>query len=171
MEGKRSDALYCSREHKDCAKGVRFRAANPRYWDRPRAPQERTAYFKAYREQHRAAIKERDRNYAKQYREANPDAGREWLAANPEKRRLRHLKRRVVVRSGVYTVTDKDVRRLFTRFANSCAYCGAAGPLHLDHIFPISRGGEHRIGNLIPACPSCNKRKASRLLAEWRLRP
>ena len=33
---------------------------------------------------------------------------------------------------------------------------------------PISRGGSHGVGNLLPACERCNKSKATKLLIEWR---
>ena len=35
-------------------------------------------------------------------------------------------------------------------------------------IMPIIRGGRHSIGNLLPACGSCNSSKGAKLLVEWR---
>ena len=26
-----------------------------------------------------------------------------------------------------------------------------------DHVFPLGRGGEHSVGNLVPVCPPCNR--------------
>ena len=62
--------------------------------------------------------------------------------------------------------------------ATTCFYCGvpfaAAGPDHrtVDHRVPTSRGGSHRIGNLVFACYACNQRKRDRpeadfLASEW----
>lgn len=49
-----------------------------------------------------------------------------------------------------------------------CAYCGSeAGPWHIDHIHPVSRGGTDEIGNLTVACALCNLSKGDRLLSEW----
>lgn len=47
-------------------------------------------------------------------------------------------------------------------FGHMCAYCGGDGPLVMEHVVPINREalGEHRLGNLVPACRSCNARKA-----------
>src|SRR3546814_5763431 len=46
-----------------------------------------------------------------------------------------------------YTTLFRSVRRHRSR----CFYCGCAGTMTMDHILPISRGGAHSIGNLIPA--------------------
>ncbi|GAA2408328.1 RNA-guided endonuclease IscB [Streptomyces coeruleofuscus] len=45
----------------------------------------------------------------------------------------------------------------------ACAYCGVSGvPLNVDHLRPRSRGGSHRISNLVLACAPCNKAKGSK---------
>jgi len=45
----------------------------------------------------------------------------------------------------------------------TCIYCGKALDdgviLHLDHVVPVSKGGNDVAGNLITACQSCNSRK------------
>jgi hypothetical protein len=43
-------------------------------------------------------------------------------------------------------------------FGNACAYCGGTRSLVIDHAVPISIAalGEHRLGNLVPACKTCN---------------
>jgi len=64
-------------------------------------------------------------------------------------------------------IPDRDVVRLVRRHGERCAYCGAPWQ-HLDHVVPLERGGTHAIGNLLPACASCNTSKNRHLLAEWR---
>lgn len=51
---------------------------------------------------------------------------------------------------------------VIAEFGNRCAYCGSDGDLVMDHVIPINRTalGEHRLGNLAPACRSCNAKKA-----------
>lgn len=70
--------------------------------------------------------------------------------------------------SGGPGVTRRDWRRLVARFGHRCAYCGLKRRLTVDHVIPLIRGGEHRIGNVLPACRSCNSSKKDKLLAEWR---
>lgn len=38
------------------------------------------------------------------------------------------------------------------------------GPLHIDHIHPVARGGATVLENLQPAHPSCNLRKGARVM-------
>ena len=65
---------------------------------------------------------------------------------------------------------------------SSCPYCaGPLGPLpileqddaadgqsaHLDHMDPLSRGGEDSIRNAIYVCRNCNLAKGRRLFSDW----
>lgn len=50
----------------------------------------------------------------------------------------------------------------------SCAYCGDdKSNLTMDHVVPLSRGGKHVSGNIVPSCQSCNSRKHNKMLSEW----
>jgi len=47
-----------------------------------------------------------------------------------------------------------------------CYLCGSSIPLgerHVDHIIPLSKGGEHRPSNLAIACASCNLSKSNKM--------
>lgn len=48
---------------------------------------------------------------------------------------------------------------IFKRDKNKCLCCGGVDKLEIDHIIPISRGGENKIGNLQTLCKNCNSRK------------
>ena len=51
-----------------------------------------------------------------------------------------------------------------------CQFCGrkvGAGLLTMDHIVPISRGGETTKGNIAVACKECNNKKKQLLPMEW----
>ncbi len=54
-----------------------------------------------------------------------------------------------------------------------CVYCAA--PLDysratLDHVHPLAKGGAHSPGNVVVACPSCNRLKTDMMPAEFFLR-
>jgi 5-methylcytosine-specific restriction endonuclease McrA len=57
-------------------------------------------------------------------------------------------------------------QRIFEAWGHSCAYCGVAADT-LDHIKPRHKGGDTIVSNLVPACKSCNRRKASQHWREW----
>jgi len=43
-----------------------------------------------------------------------------------------------------------------------CHFCQqSVGPesLTMDHLVPLARGGKSTRGNIVPACPACNKQK------------
>lgn len=64
-----------------------------------------------------------------------------------------------------------DLRRLVAqRAAGHCEYCGLSqegqeATFHVDHVIPITAGGETIAENLALACVSCSLRKAARQIA------
>lgn len=58
--------------------------------------------------------------------------------------------------------------RIFERDNFQCVYCGASAhegiKLHVDHIYPLNKGGEDDIINLTTSCEKCNVSKQDRLL-------
>jgi 5-methylcytosine-specific restriction endonuclease McrA len=62
--------------------------------------------------------------------------------------------------------------RLFARDRQVCGYCGDHYPdsdLTVEHIVPVSRGGQHDWTNVVTACRSCNTRKGNRTPEEARM--
>lgn len=53
---------------------------------------------------------------------------------------------------------------------STCIYCRRRltdGNRTLDHMDPISRGGQHSAANLVECCNSCNATKSSKPFSEW----
>lgn len=73
------------------------------------------------------------------------------------------------------TMTSSDSKRLWRRavkqhFNCQCVYCGKTYEEHeltLDHVKPLSRGGETLTKNIVCACKSCNQDKGSRNWLQW----
>jgi len=63
---------------------------------------------------------------------------------------------------------SKSIRfEVFKRDRFTCQYCGEKAPdvvLHVDHIDPVSKGGDNGIVNLITSCFDCNLGKRDRKL-------
>lgn len=52
-------------------------------------------------------------------------------------------------------------------FNHECAYCGKKEGLEQEHIIPVDKGGKYEIGNIVPACRSCNASKGKKDFKEW----
>ena len=60
------------------------------------------------------------------------------------------------------------VRRLvMERDGHACVVCGAKTPLHIDHVYPWSRGDDSTPGNLQVLCGPCNSEKGDKTMLEW----
>lgn len=97
------------------------------------------------------------------YKRSHPDRIRHSSRSYQHRRRLR------LIAAGPTMFTVRDWDRLAGRYRGCCAYCGAKPKkLEIDHVMPVSRGGRHSIGNVLPACPPCNRAKGAKFLVEWR---
>lgn len=60
---------------------------------------------------------------------------------------------------------SKRIRfEVLRRDNHTCQYCGAKAPdveLQIDHVMPVSLGGDDKPGNLVTACKPCNAGKTS----------
>ena len=79
--------------------------------------------------------------------------------------RRRQAERRKLESAGA--VSREDWAELVTLLGHRCVYCGRVRTrLGVDHVQPLSRGGRHEIGNVLPACRRCNTKKGARLPEE-----
>ena len=145
MVGKRPHAVYCSRQCKT-------RASDRRRRDDGRSR-------KRDRERYAAEGGHR-REYARSYLAENPDRCREYRRRR--KARLRGAQ--------AFLFSVAVWKRTLNRYRFCCAYCGESGPPTMDPVVPISRGGPHSIGHVVPACGPCNFGKHTSLAIEWRRR-
>ncbi len=142
------------------------------------------------------ANREKDPEYLKRWRAANPDKARantkrwadankakiaakskRWAQANRAEKNARDLAWRKTPRGRVYNANLQHARRgspltdegrdfaVILR-GDPCSYCGKPTDT-IDHITPISRGGDGDWINLTSACRSCNGRKRTRSLLNF----
>ncbi len=85
-----------------------------------------------------------------------------------DRRRVRAAKRRKRRMDRVeHDLTTEQWRALTTAWGG-CAYCAATdAALQRDCVLPISRGGRYTLGNVVPACRSCNASKCNSETTTW----
>lgn len=93
-----------------------------------------------------------------------------WTEVNRDK--VRAIKRnaqnvRRARKLGAF-VEEVDSQICFDRHGGICYLCDSfiTGAFHIDHVVPLSRGGEHSYANCRPTHPSCNVWKNDRPLEE-----
>lgn len=137
---------------------------------------------RAYRESRIEEMRARDRERyysnvehfrlkSAQYRRDYPDKVRasfiKWAAANPDSAYDRKNRRRAQqAKNGVFKIRKSFLRRLYS---SSCVACGSTEKITQDHVIPISRGGVHSEGNLMPLCAFCNASKKNKFFMEWKI--
>lgn len=95
-----------------------------------------------------------------------------WRYMTDESFRLYHRsksKRRKAQERGstALMLSPDQLWRRWVQFGHECAYCGADGDLQVEHLVPISKGGEHHLGNIVPACQRCNFSKGKADAEKW----
>jgi 5-methylcytosine-specific restriction endonuclease McrA len=139
--------------------------AGQRRW-RARHPEQAAARDLAQYERRRGVIlQQRKDRYA-----SNPEHaakmrayGRAWNAKNPAQKCLLSANRRSALlgRPGRYSKEEWDSR--LAEFGHACAYCLRTNiRLVVEHVLPVSRGGDSAIDNVVPACARCNSAKGAR---------
>ena len=67
------------------------------------------------------------------------------------------------------TISKRTRFEVFKRDSFPCQYCGQKSPdviLEIDHIKPLSKGGDDKILNLVTACYDCNHGKSNKELSD-----
>jgi 5-methylcytosine-specific restriction endonuclease McrA len=82
----------------------------------------------------------------------------------PDKRHTLTHKRRADAYGVAHVAYSRTA--ILARWRHRCAYCTGVAT-HLDHVVPLSRGGEDAESNIVPACARCNLSKGAKTLAEW----
>lgn len=152
-------------------------------------PEERNAYMRAW---HAKKVEEEDPEYLKRkresgrkhyqnnkdsrlayYREWAEDNDRseynlEWARANPDKRRESSRRRKALIK-GADTIEIFSKNEIWERDKGICGICNEpADPMdwHLDHVIPLSKGGQHTLANVQVSHPKCNLSKKDKMPTE-----
>lgn len=116
-------------------------------------PVQTRQYLQAYYQNNKPVLTANNRRYRK---------------AHPEVMQVCRLRRRARLIAAVGVLTTDDWRVITDSYGSICLRCKRAVRLTVDHVVPLSKGGEHCACNIQPLCHSCNTSKRTR---DWDYRP
>jgi len=139
----------------------------------------------AYREKNRERVAAISKRYRERYPERAAATAKKWQEKNPDHDKKRYQRRRQdpaavqVMRAAnqrrkvlhrAATPIDRSLKTKEYRwlYQQPCSYCLGPGG-EIDHVVPLSKGGNHTIDNLVAACRSCNAKKSNKSLLHFLL--
>ena len=125
---------------------------------------------KRYQAENKDMISAKQAVYRKENKDMLKIAHDKWHEANPGKKRAWSVKRRALEKEA--TVGDIDAIDEVYRQAKEdegivCYLCGEIiekGCGHVDHVFPLGKGGSHSVDNLRVVHAHCNLKKSSKII-------
>lgn len=64
-------------------------------------------------------------------------------------------------------LTATQWQQIVELFEHTCAYCGSVEKLSIEHIVPVSHGGQLTKSNIIVACQHCNSSRGNKDIYKW----
>lgn len=113
---------------------------------------------------HRERINQQQREWEDNNREQVRAKNSRWKKENPAKNVILVQRRRTrkIENGGSYTAEEWEA--LCAHYDYLCLCCKEQKPLTVDHVIPISKGGENTIDNIQPLCKECNSRKGQNVI-------
>lgn len=134
-------------------------------------------------EDNKESVKQRTKAYKTLHKENNTEIHKKLLHNNKVRQAeyqktaqgklvnaaAQHL-RRLQIKGNVSDVTTEKLKELQGTQEDCCFYCFSKlnytkpRAVHLDHIVPLSKGGLHRMDNVVWSCSTCNMQKSNKVL-------
>jgi 5-methylcytosine-specific restriction endonuclease McrA len=129
--------------------------AREKEWRRTK-PGRIRAYNKRYRMSALGQAKAREYRSRPEVKARATIATRQWRQRNRA-----HVNQLCLARAYKAPPLKKpEIDVLLEYYGPNCVYCGSEAT-GFDHLNPVSKGGQHSLENLAPACGSCNSRKSN----------
>ncbi len=123
--------------------------------------EQKRIYNRAYRLAHFDKLRRDNQRYQRENLDKLLSYNRAYNKAHPEIMRVAHA--RYIARkyhAAINDLTPAQWREIKDHYGHCCVYCEKPMQrLSMDHITPISKGGNHTLHNVVPACKSCNSTK------------
>lgn len=152
---------------------ARVRSRSVLYWKNN--PEKRKQNWQRYYQKNREKCLENAQRHAAR----NVDSIKERAKTHRQKPSYKaahneRLARRRAIKSNNSAKDIAILNRLYKTIREKlhvrCYYCAkvmAGKDAHIDHVFPLAKGGKHSTDNLCVACPECNHSKNARHPNDW----
>lgn len=118
---------------------------------------------KEFRDKNREILLEKKRKYNLINKEKINKANAEYKKKNKPIINACNSSRRAVIRGAKGSFNRSDIDDLLIHQNGKCAYCFInMQEYHIDHIMPVSLGGDNDKYNIQLLCPSCNLKKGAK---------
>jgi len=157
---RQNKTQYIRRATAWASKHPRKRSAAKQKWDKTNGK----TYWQTYRILNFAHKRD---DVDKAYRAANAVRCRALMLAQKSKRRALEAK----AKCGDLKAVREFYATLWAAEKARCHWCKKElpkGQRTVDHKKPLAKGGRHSVGNLVPACRSCNFSKGTKSVREWK---
>ena len=171
---ERTAAYKIIHPDKVAAKDRKYQAENAEYYSQKSREwrQAHPEYQKEYRARTFVPAAPREKPDPEEMRRRSNENKKQWRKKNhdaeKERNHARNLERRARV-GGASIVQRVQREEVIARDQSICYLCGRFAErddIHIDHIVPISRGGNGTLENLAVTHSHCNEVKGTRLVSE-----
>jgi 5-methylcytosine-specific restriction endonuclease McrA len=101
------------------------------------------------------------------YKDFNAD-----IVSQIHKKFIQHLRNKEIIESYLYKrkifsqISIAEKNEIKQKLGNICKLCGTTKDLTIDHIIPLSKGGDNILENYQILCRSCNSKKGTKINKE-----
>jgi len=133
-------------------------------------------YHKIYYQKNKNKCNERVRNYnqTEHGKQSHRTSSKKYqqTASGKQVHSVSQRNRKYLKRSNKDGITKKQWEDILRKYNHQCVYCGVNETtlnilgkyITMDHVIPLSKGGEHCANNIVPACAVCNSKKCVKLI-------
>lgn len=122
-------------------------------------------YMQSYAKANRAKINKLQLQYDKAHPDQKKERGKKYTQNNPDKINASARFRKNVLANGSLTKSEWEL--ILEKYNRACLCCNKNHlevTITMDHIIPISKGGQHISENVQPLCISCNSSKSNKII-------
>ena len=123
-----------------------------------------------WKAKNREKVRESNRKYMEERggKEKKAEYYKRWSKENRVSMALKTMRYYARKKGAIGSCTVEQWESRLEYYGGKCIYCGSSERIEAEHRIPLARGGTNFASNLIPACRTCNARKATMTESEYK---